>query len=391
MGEWPSQLAPYINLLIHAFLDSDRFSISLFSNRIGDESKAISVLGEEATIRIKRKIGKKLHYKSSLRDYYSLAKTLLLFPTHFCKGCMRLIKNNGFIRGLKLAFNNHYLLRHQWDLAYFIGIQLMPHFDTNSIFNGAKILASSRGQDFELFPGKLEKELEKLNGIHVLSNYGLRVVESAYPNLNLESFIINPAFDFRLLNSASRNDDQFRIGSVCRLFWTKGLSYSLRAVARVIHSHPERRIEYHIVGEGEEREFLEFEAARLGIRENVIFHGWLSQKESLKIQAELHLYLLLSIEEGFNNSVVQAQAMGIPSVVSEAGGLPENVSHDITGFVVPKYDVVEASNRIEQLMISKELRDSLSHNARIMAKEKFSFELQTEKYFDMFGEMISSE
>ena len=45
-----------------------------------------------------------------------------------------------------------------------------------------------------------------------------------------------------------------------------------------------------------------------------------------------------SLTEAFGVAVAEAQAMGLPVVCSDAGGLPENVDHGVTGFVVPRRD-----------------------------------------------------
>ncbi|MBK7870836.1 MAG: glycosyltransferase family 4 protein [Saprospiraceae bacterium] len=48
------------------------------------------------------------------------------------------------------------------------------------------------------------------------------------------------------------------------------------------------------------------------------------------------IYLQYSIQEGFCNAVLEAQAMGLLCIVSDAEGLPENILHGQTGWVVPK-------------------------------------------------------
>ena len=48
------------------------------------------------------------------------------------------------------------------------------------------------------------------------------------------------------------------------------------------------------------------------------------------------IYLQYSIQEGFCNAVLEAQALGLLTIVSDAEGLPENVIHGETGWVVPK-------------------------------------------------------
>ena len=51
---------------------------------------------------------------------------------------------------------------------------------------------------------------------------------------------------------------------------------------------------------------------------------------------EADIYLQYSIQEGFCNAALEAQAMGLLCIVSDAEGLSENVLHGKTGWVVPK-------------------------------------------------------
>jgi len=60
------------------------------------------------------------------------------------------------------------------------------------------------------------------------------------------------------------------------------------------------------------------------------------------------IYIQPSIQEGFCNSVLEAQAMRLLCIVSDAEGLGENVINGITGWVIKKRD----SNSIANTIIS---------------------------------------
>ena len=68
-----------------------------------------------------------------------------------------------------------------------------------------------------------------------------------------------------------------------------------------------------------------------------MFFHWLPNTKHYKNYLEKSdIYLQYSIQEGFCNSVLEAQAMGLLSIVSDANGLTENIIHNYTGWVVPK-------------------------------------------------------
>jgi len=191
-------------------------------------------------------------------------------------------------------------------------------------------------------------------------------------------------------NGQNEEDKEtFIVATAARLIWTKGYAYALRAIAALRdHLYGKVDIRYIVMGDGAEFEFLEFERRRLGLEMNVEFTGWLNQLEVARRIKEADVYLLLSIEEGFNNSVMLAQSLGIPCIVSDAGGLPENVVDGVTGFVVPRYSVSAASEKLLILCQDGDLRHQLGENARIRMNSEFSLENQVNRYCDLLNSYI---
>ena len=125
-----------------------------------------------------------------------------------------------------------------------------------------------------------------------------------------------------------------RILSVGRLEWKKGYEYALAAVRRLI----DRGVscEYRIIGGGDFLEPVAFARHQLGLEQLVRLLGPLSGDQ---VKAELRqagLFLHAAVSEGFCNAVLEAQAVGLPVVTTDADGLPENVADGVTGFVVPR-------------------------------------------------------
>ena len=60
------------------------------------------------------------------------------------------------------------------------------------------------------------------------------------------------------------------------------------------------------------------------------------------------IYIQPSIQEGFCNSVLEAQAMGLLVIVSDAEGLHENVINNVTGWVVKKRNPILLSEKLRK-------------------------------------------
>ena len=98
-----------------------------------------------------------------------------------------------------------------------------------------------------------------------------------------------------------------------------------------------------------------------------------------------NLYLQYSLQEGFCNAVLEAQAMGLLCVVSDADGLQENIVHEITGFVVPKRNSeLLAKKIIETTQLSIEKRNQFIKNAIARVKRDFNVANQIEEFVDFY-------
>jgi colanic acid/amylovoran biosynthesis glycosyltransferase len=144
------------------------------------------------------------------------------------------------------------------------------------------------------------------------------------------------------------------------LHWKKGLEYSLEAMA--VLKRLGISFEYTIIGTGDELERLLFAAHQLGLNEEVSFVGKQTPKAVKNYMIASDVYVQYSIQEGFCNAVLEAQAMGLLCVVSDAEGLAENVMDGITGFVIPKRKPILLANTIEKLLY-------LSEDKKVKMKE----------------------
>ena len=141
---------------------------------------------------------------------------------------------------------------------------------------------------------------------------------------------------------------------------------------------------YTIIGGGQEYERLKFAAHQMDLDENV-FH-WLSNTKHYKrLFEESDIYLQYSIQEGFCNAVLEAQAMGLLSIVSDANGLTENIIHNYTGWVVPKMAPKLLANRIKKVLSTPdETLKQVRHNAIKRIKRDFTLSKQKEMFFEFY-------
>jgi len=127
-----------------------------------------------------------------------------------------------------------------------------------------------------------------------------------------------------------------------------------------------------LVGDGPDRPQAVALAERLGVGKSVLFLGKHAAVEELLACADL--FLLPSESESFGLAALEAMACGAPVVASNAGGIPEVVSHGETGFLFPVGDVEAMAEAGTALLTDEALWDRLSRNSRARAVEHFAAE-----------------
>lgn len=119
--------------------------------------------------------------------------------------------------------------------------------------------------------------------------------------------------------------DGLVVSHTARLSKEKNQMFLLRVMRGLVDREPAAKL--LLVGEGDLRAELEAETKRLGLQDHVVFTGFRSDIPDLLRLADV--FLLPSVAEGLGLSAIEAQACGLPCVVSSA--VPAEV--DITGAV----------------------------------------------------------
>ena len=155
-----------------------------------------------------------------------------------------------------------------------------------------------------------------------------------------------------------------------RLVPHKRVELALQAVAVLRHRHP--GIVLHVVGHGYWHDELVACAERLGVSDAVRFHGFVPDEVKNALLASAWVNLLPSLKEGWGLAIVEAGALGVPSVAfREASGTTESVLDGRTGYLVD--DLAGLVAATEALLVDPVLRKELGEAAREFA-EGFSWE-----------------
>ena len=204
-----------------------------------------------------------------------------------------------------------------------------------------------------------------------------------------KAFINHPAIDasFFAPDSNSTRDPNLVV-TVGRLKWVKGLTFALLAISKLVREFP--NLHYVLVGDGPSRDELAFYVDNLGIQKNVEFYGRASTGEVKNLLGKASVFLLSSISEGVSNAVLEAMAMEVPVVTTDAGGMAEAIDNGVEGFVTPRYDPTMLAERVKQLLSNEDLRKKIGKNARQRILRDFTIERQVEVFLTEYSNLVAS-
>ncbi|MDY6832469.1 MAG: glycosyltransferase [Thermodesulfobacteriota bacterium] len=119
----------------------------------------------------------------------------------------------------------------------------------------------------------------------------------------------------------------------------------------------------------------------------IVFTGYLDGEDLSEAYAGSDLFVFPSDTDTFGNVVLEAQASGIPVIVTDKGGPAENMVPDETGFIVPAGDIAAFTEKISRLVEDPVLLARMKRNARAYMENR-SFESAFESQWNLYHEPV---
>lgn len=210
----------------------------------------------------------------------------------------------------------------------------------------------------------------------------LRLNRTPIPMTHLQSAVRTPPAD-----------GEWRLVQACRLIAKKGLFTAIEAMQEVVKTYPKAK--YLICGTGPQEARLREEIAKHGLSANVELLGWLSQEQLQAEYQRAHIFLHPSEltkdsdQEGIPNSMLEAMATGLPVVATQHGGIPEAVTHERDGLLVPEKNHTELARAILQVLGAPAMLADLSAEAARSVRANFEAGVQIAKMEDVYFEAIA--
>ena len=161
-----------------------------------------------------------------------------------------------------------------------------------------------------------------------------------------------------------KGERDHRIVNFCRLVPQKNLDLLIDSFADICDSFPDYSL--HIYGDGEERTRLDEKIKQMNLQEKIILHGY-----SNNIYEEINsaaLFVSSSNYEGISNSMLEAIALGIPSICTDcpAGGARDIIRPGVNGMLVAVGDRNGLSEIMKEVLENKDLSQTISEGGLML-------------------------
>jgi len=286
-------------------------------------------------------------------------------------------------------FSSH-ILRYDLDWLHFGFITHALDKENVAKAIGANMAVSFRGYDINIYPlkspGCYDNIWNKVDKVHSISDHLYHKALKLGLSKDIPYMKITPAINIKsfLYEDIKPTEEVLNIVTIARLSWIKGLEYALRSMSDL--KRQGIRFRYFIVGTGPEEERIKYAAFQLGLKDEVIFSGKKKHDEVAEILKSCDIYIQPSVDEGFCNAMLEAQAAGCLCIATDAGGLKENIVDNKTGWLVPKRDTKALADKIREVHnLDEKEKERVRKNAIERIRREFSLQQQIEKFVTFYS------
>ena len=170
-----------------------------------------------------------------------------------------------------------------------------------------------------------------------------------------------------------------------RLGERKGTYDLLKAMPAVIRSVSDAT--FYLGGDGDIEECKRIVAEK-GLKEHVVFLGWVRDEEKEKQLKTCSTFILPSYHEGMPMSVLEAMSYGLATISTNAGGIPQIIDDGVDGVRVDAGDVGTIEKALIEVLTDKSERKRLGRAGRLKIEKKFDFRANIEWLIKLYNNEI---
>ena len=246
------------------------------------------------------------------------------------------------------------------------------HDEVQRYINDTEWLLTYEASEVIVNSNYMKNELQRLFGLPFEK---INVVPNG---INITAFNgVERDYDFRRRYAL---DNEKIILFMGRLVYEKGVQHLISAMPKILDRYYDSKL--LIAGKGGMIEELRAQASNLGIENKVYFTGYLDSKQVCKMYKVADISVFPSTYEPFGIVALEAMLAGIPTVVSDVGGLNEIVEHGVNGMKSYSGNPNSLADSILQLLFDPQLCDNITKKAKIKVKNEYNWgKIAQDTYF----------
>jgi glycosyltransferase involved in cell wall biosynthesis/tetratricopeptide (TPR) repeat protein len=171
------------------------------------------------------------------------------------------------------------------------------------------------------------------------------------------------------------------IGSAFRMSEEKRPLLWVEVAAEVARQEPTAH--FIVYGDGPMRSEMVELARRLGIAERIHFPG--AEDDIASCYKAMDTIMLTSRHEGLPNVLLEAQALGVPVVAPDVGGVAETILQGVTGFAVRDADAAALASRVLYCLRETAWRERARAAGPPFVRERFGVTAMLERTLEIYG------
>lgn len=180
--------------------------------------------------------------------------------------------------------------------------------------------------------------------------------------------------------------------SIGRLVEKKGHHVLLQAFAKIRKSFPKATLT--LIGRGPLEDDLKRLASQLNLSDSFRLLQHLPKAQVHEHMKNADIFCAASLTaangdvEGIPNTVKEAMATGTPVISTTHAGIPELVTHNVDGFLVPENDVDELALALEHMLTNQSLWLPFATAARQKVEQNFELTAQLKQQARFYDELL---
>ena len=188
---------------------------------------------------------------------------------------------------------------------------------------------------------------------------------------------------YKYKKKISRREKTTNVGYVKHLEAMYGPHVLAEAARYIIHP-----VRIFFVGQGSMFAELKAIIDKNNLR-NIQLLGFVPNNELPKFLRKIDIFVMPTLyPESFGVSALEAQAVNVPVIASNVGGIREVVKHNVTGILIPPNDPYILAKTIDRLIEDDLLYHTLQNNCRNYIRSKFVWENNINKVIELYMQFI---